>query len=323
MLMNRRDFLRKSGAGVGIVVAAGLLDKGILAAAARDPADGKTNIKPVAVLYDATRCIGCKICEGSCRKANNLPSVDPSTKDINGNLHLSAYTYTLIKIAEVNIGGQKVPVNTKLQCMHCVHPACAEACIVGALQKTPNGPVTYDKTKCIGCRYCQVACPFGIPNFEWDKAIPWIGKCSFCADRQTAGLLPACVETCPTGALQFGDRGDLIIDGHQRIASNPGKYVEHIYGENEVGGTSWLYLSPVSFEQLGLEKHSQEPVPLNAARAMGAVPPVLLGVAAAMTGIYWLTKRRQRITQIALESQEAEGEKGDEMGIDEQNKGGY
>ena len=156
--------------------------------------------------------------------------------------------------------------------------------------------MTYDEGKCIGCRYCMVACPFGIPNFEWDDPLPWIRKCTFCADRQSRGLKPACVTTCPTGALKFGERDDLIAEARERIAAEPEKYVDHIYGEKEVGGTSWLHLSPVPFEKLGLPTLGSEPVTVNAARAMGAVPPVLLGVAAAMAGIYWLTKRRQKIS---------------------------
>jgi formate dehydrogenase iron-sulfur subunit len=219
---------------------------------------------------------------------------------------MSAYTFTKIHFTEVEDNGKFQWVFNKLQCMHCEHPACVQACIVGALVKTADGPVTYDEGKCIGCRYCMVACPFGIPNFEWDKPIPWIRKCTFCADRQSEGLKPACVTTCPTGALKFGEREGLITEASERIAAEPGKYVDHIYGEKEVGGTSWMYLSPVPFETLGFPNLSSEAVIVNAERAMGAVPPVLLGVAAAMSGIYWLTKRRQRISEAGADEKEKE-----------------
>jgi formate dehydrogenase iron-sulfur subunit len=145
----------------------------------------------------------------------------------------------------------------------------------------------------------MVACPFGIPNFEWDKPLPWIRKCTFCADRQGAGLKPACVTTCPTGALEFGERDELIAEAQRRIAEHPDKYVNHIYGVQEVGGTSWLYLSPVPFEEIGFPTLPSEPVTINAERAMAAVPPVLVGVAAAMAGIYWLVQRQQKISQEA------------------------
>jgi formate dehydrogenase iron-sulfur subunit len=211
---------------------------------------------------------------------------------------MDACTFTKINFTELEYNGRFRWVFNKTQCMHCEHPACVEACIVGALEKQPDGPVTYDDHKCIGCRYCQVACPFGIPNFEWDKPMPWIRKCTFCADRQAAGLRPACVTTCPTGALVSGDREVLLAEARQRIASSPGKYVDHIYGEKEVGGTSWLYLSPVPFEKLGFASVGSEAVTINAARAMGLVPPVLLGVAATMTGVYLLTKRRHKLEQL-------------------------
>ncbi|MCK4724117.1 MAG: 4Fe-4S dicluster domain-containing protein, partial [Dehalococcoidia bacterium] len=185
-------------------------------------------------------------------------------------------------------------------------PACVAACPVGALQKTPDGPVVYDDNKCFGCRYCMVVCPFGIPSFEWDKPLPWIRKCTFCADRQGGGMEPACVTTCPSGALEFGERDDLIAEARERIAATPGRYVDHIYGENEVGGTSWLYLSPVPFEKLGLPTLGSEPVTVDAERAMGAVPPVLFGVTATMAGVYWLIQRRQKVSQVEDNDKEKE-----------------
>jgi len=234
----------------------------------------------------------------ACKQWNELPSEATTNEGTCENPpKLSASTFTKIHFTEIEDNGKFQWVFNKLQCMHCEHPACVEACLVGALEKTPDGPVTYDDRKCIGCRYCMVVCPFGIPNFEWDDPLPWIRKCTFCADRQGAGLKPACVTTCPTGALKFGEREELIAEAKERIAAVPGKYVDYIYGEHEVGGTSWLYLSPVPFEEMGLPTLGSEPVTVNAERAMGAVPPVLLGVAAAMSGIYWLTKRRQKISQ--------------------------
>jgi len=235
-----------------------------------------------AVLYDATKCIGCRACQVACKQWNELPAeATTNTGTYENPPKLSAYTFTKISFTEL-------------------------ACPVGALQKTPDGPVVYDDNKCFGCRYCMVVCPFGIPNFEWDKPLPWIRKCTFCADRQGGGLKPACVTTCPSGALEFGERDDLIAEARERIAATPGRYVDHIYGENEVGGTSWLYLSPVPFEKLGLPTLGSEPVTVDAERAMGAVPPVLAGMAATMAGVYWLIQRRQKISQAKDSDKEKE-----------------
>jgi len=250
-----------------------------------------------SVLYDSTKCIGCRACQVACKQWNKLPGEETTNGGTYENPpQLSALTVTKIHFTEIEDNGKFHWVFTKRQCMHCEYPACAEACIVGALEKTPEGPVVYDDRKCIGCRYCMVACPFDVPAFEWNKPIPWICKCTLCADRQSAGMEPACVATCPTGALKFGERGELIAEAHRRIAAEPEKYVDQVYGENEIGGTSWLYLSPVPFERLGFPALGSEPVIVNAERAMGAVPPVLIAVAATMAGVYWLVKRREKVS---------------------------
>lgn len=268
-----------------------------------------------AVLCDANKCIGCRGCQAACKQWNEndeiIPVEENGVQSVNRGSYenppqLSAQTWTKVRFTEVEDAGVLHWVFTKIQCMHCEHPACAAACLVGALQKTEDGPVVYDDGKCIGCRYCMVACPFGVPTYDWDKPMPWIRKCVFCADRLGAGMEPACVKTCPTNALKFGEREELIAEAHERIAAAPGKYVDHIYGEKEVGGTSWLYLSPVPFEKLGFPTLGSEPVTINVERAMGAVPPVLVGVAALMAGVYWLAKRRGKISQAKDEEKKVE-----------------
>jgi formate dehydrogenase iron-sulfur subunit len=207
----------------------------------------------------------------------------------------------------------------KIQCMHCLHPACEAACIVGALRRSEStGAVVYDKGKCIGCRYCMVACPFGIPCYQWGDPSPWIKKCTFCSSRQKAGenpdsettwvneesLEPACVTTCPTDALVFGKREDLLEEAKRRIAASPGRYYDHVYGENEVGGTSWMYINSVSPDGLDMPQVSDEPVPRNARKAMGTLPYYAMGVIGLMAAIYWVTKRRQKATAGAGEKKE-------------------
>lgn len=244
-------------------------------------------------LYDATKCIGCRACQVACKQWNQMPSrTTTNTGSIENPPQLSAYNHTKIHFTEVESNGKVQWIFNKQQCMHCEHPACVTACPVSALQKQLDGAVTYDDSRCFGCRYCMVACPFGIPTFQWDTPTPWVRKCTFCFDRQSGGLKPACITTCPTGALKFGERAELLAEAHDRINAEPSKYVDHVYGEHEVGGTSWLYLSPVPFETIGFRALQSEPVTENVERAMGYVLPVLGGVAVIMTGIYWVMNRR-------------------------------
>jgi formate dehydrogenase iron-sulfur subunit len=253
-----------------------------------------------AVLVDLVRCMGCRACQVACKAWNDNPGeVTLCLGCYDNPPDLSADTWSIMRFNELERNGQLHWVFTKRQCMHCEDPGCVSACIVGAFQKLDNGAVVYDDKKCIGCRYCMMACPFRVPKFEWDTPVPLIRKCTFCADRQGAGLEPACVKACPTGALTYGDRNDMIAEGHRRIEARPGKYVNHIYGEREVGGTSWMYLSPVPFEELGFPSVSDRPVTIGSETAMIATPGVIVGAAAVLSGIYWVTKRRMEAESAA------------------------
>jgi formate dehydrogenase iron-sulfur subunit len=274
------------------------------------------------VLYDGTRCIGCRACSVACKSWNRKPDDLEEKVSVEGGIEgkatLSAKTFTYMRYREVGDGDNLKWAFCKIQCMHCEHPACETACIVGALKKNEEtGAVTYDRGACIGCRYCMVACPFGIPTYEWEKPSPWIRKCTFCADRQTgnenepAGTLhPACVTACPTGALEFGDREELIEEAYRRMEAAPDRYYKdgegnpHIYGEKEAGGTAWMYISSVSPEELDLPKVTNESVPRNARKAMSTLPYYALGVIGLAAGIYWVTKRRQKVAAGAHEKKE-------------------
>jgi formate dehydrogenase iron-sulfur subunit len=196
---------------------------------------------------------------------------------------------------EVEQDGETHRIFVKRQCMHCENPACVSACPVGALQKLENGAVVYDCTRCIGCRYCMVACPFSIPKFEWDERLPRIRKCTFCADRQADGLAPACATACPAGALTFGKREALIAEAQGRIETEPDRYFHHIYGQDELGGTSWLYLSPVPFELIDFPALESEPVTtLSEAVATYGTAGVATSVSLLLGGLYyWFNGRRQ------------------------------
>jgi len=251
------------------------------------------------VLFDNTRCIGCRKCEEGCNQVNELPEPDKAFSDLSvldTDRRTSAKAYTVVNRSGDVSGGQG-PVYRKIQCNHCLEPACASVCFVSAFAKTETGAVVYDPSVCVGCRYCIIACPFEIPAYEYDNAFsPRVMKCTMCYPRISQGLLPGCVEACPTEALTFGKREDLLQIGHERIRKFPERYVNHIYGENEMGGTSWLYLSAVPFREIGMrEDLGTTPAPKLTAGALSYVPlvaglwPVLLG------GIYAINKRKDII----------------------------
>jgi len=203
----------------------------------------------VAVLVDTTRCIGCRSCEEACAEAHHLPIPDVSDDSVfKKRRQISTSQLTVVNRYRT----EKGDVFVKKQCMHCNEPACAAACLVKAMQKRKEGPVTW-QDNCMGCRICMVSCPFDIPKFEYNSWNPRIQKCDFCWERLMRGEEPACVEACPQEALVFGKRKELIEEAKRRIYQNPDKYYHHIYGEHEVGGTGWLYISAVPFEQIGFK----------------------------------------------------------------------
>ena len=191
------------------------------------------------------------------------------------------------------------PVFRKNQCNHCLEPACASACFVKAFTKTKEGAVIYDESVCVGCRYCMVACPFEIPTYEYDKALtPRVMKCTLCHPRLLEGKLPGCVEVCPTEALSFGRREDLLRIARERIRRQPDRYIDHIYGENEMGGTSWLYIAGTPFRELGMrEDLGVTPAPALTSGALAAVPIVVGLWPVLLTGIYAVSQRKDKIAR--------------------------
>jgi formate dehydrogenase iron-sulfur subunit len=183
-------------------------------------------------------------------------------------------------------------------CMHCAEPACASVCPVGALHKTALGPVVYDASKCMGCRYCMLACPFQVPTYEWNARLPKVRKCDLCIDRQRAGKPTACAEACPTGATICGDRDTLVAEARRRIAEKPDQYYQKIYGLKEVGGTSVLYLSAVPFEQIGLRTHvPQKALPALTWQVLHLVPDIVSVGTILLGGVWWITNRRDEVAR--------------------------
>jgi formate dehydrogenase iron-sulfur subunit len=238
---------------------------------------------PKAMLIDITMCVGCGACQAACKVENQLP------EDVEPDLSPTAYT-ALKQYGETYV---------RRQCQHCLHPTCVSVCPVGAFTKLAEGPVVYDENKCIGCRYCIQACPFQVPRYEWTSNFPKVHKCRFCAERVQRGEQPACAEACPTGATKFGDRDALIREAYERIAAEPGRYVEKVYGLEEAGGTSMLYLSAVPFEQLGFVTTLHKgPLPELTENVLGKLPGVVTIGGVLLFGVWWITQRRAEVARL-------------------------
>ena len=262
MELNRRNFLKISGTMAAVPLIGGN-------DAANASQKSKQSEDVCGCLVDTTLCVGCRKCEEACNKRHNLIKPNESFEEkalLENERRPDENSYTVInKYYQKNVGSltwRTKPTFVKFQCMHCNDPACVSACIVGALTKTEKGPVIYDPKKCIGCRYCMVACPFQIPAYEYGKSLtPEVKKCTFCFEYIKEEKLPACAQVCPMEVMVFGKKAAILKLAHDRIKNNKGKYVEHIYGEKEVGGTSWVYLAAEPFDKIGFPKLSQEAPP--------------------------------------------------------------
>lgn len=280
MPVSRRDFLKLVGAGA---VAFSLPAQRVQASGRFVRAETSH-----AMLYDSVKCVGCRACQQACKARAGLPYESDPTGLYEMPRDLSANTWTIIKLYD----GAQQDAFVKQQCMHCIEPACVSVCPVAALEKTPEGPVVYHGERCIGCRYCMAACPFGIPKSQWDKALPLIQKCDFCADRLAAGGQPACGEACPTGALIFGSRKQMLDTAHARLNADS-TYYPHVYGETEAGGTSMLYISDVNYQELGFPKLPEKDLPSITWPYMSGVPALIGVMVTLSTGIYLRTHRNE------------------------------
>jgi formate dehydrogenase iron-sulfur subunit len=262
-----------------------------------------------AMLIDLSKCIGCRSCQAACKQWHDLPAEITHNQGTYQNPpQASAKTLTFIAFHEVEYQNKFHWIFAKNQCMHCEHPACVSACTVGALTKTPEGPVIYDADTCIGCRYCEYACPFDVPKYDWESPLGLINKCDMCYDRIQDGEEPACAKACPTDAILYGERDDLLAQAKKRIAENPDKYVNHIYGEHEVGGTNHLYISPVPFSEIGFPDVGTEVIPRYAEAVVKQTPTIAVGMAAAASGLFWFLNRREKNMKLAeKEDEEVKG----------------
>jgi formate dehydrogenase iron-sulfur subunit len=284
MGISRRDLLKLCGAsaamaGLGTGFSTPVLASGTGAA----PSTGDEGY---GVLIDTTRCVGCKQCQFACKQANNLPTDDHPVA-------LSPTTLTIVELRNISAEAQKPIIKpVKKQCMHCLNAACISVCPVGALYRTEKGCVAYDADKCIGCRYCMTACPFGVPKYDWNSPNLKISKCVAGCMEDGKRDQPACVQACPNQALHYGQREELLAVAKGRIRENPDKYVDHIYGEKEIGGTSRIYLSGTPFEQLGFRTDLPNvKLPELTWNAQSKIPYVIVGAASVLSGVGWWTHR--------------------------------
>ncbi len=247
------------------------------------------------ILIDITRCTGCGKCVNACVEDNKLGPVLPVKNAKKDGLSGNRFT-SVIRLTEDRFA--------KKSCFHCIDPGCVNACIAGAIKKTDEGPVVYDPDICIGCRYCMLACPAGIPRYEWDAVLPYIKKCDMCYDRLQKNKIPACVEACPNGVLTFGSRSGLLKKAKKIIGENQCKYLNHIYGEKEFGGTSVLYITDVNVDALGFSTGMAErSVSDYTWPVISKTPFVGGGVMAMLSGVFFIVNRRIKIQNENLTKQ--------------------
>jgi formate dehydrogenase iron-sulfur subunit len=206
----------------------------------------------MAMVYDATKCVGCKACQVACKRWNKLPPESTEGQELyESPLGLSATTWTLIKVRESTEGKTPAWPFIKYQCMHCTQASCVSVCPTGAAAHHGEY-VLIDQTWCIGCGYCVEACPFDVPHLGEPKSTA--RKCTFCIDRVTQGQWPACAEACPVGALSFGPRAELLAAAKERVQTlrNNGTPQAHLYGETELGGLGYMCILPEPASLYGL-----------------------------------------------------------------------
>ena len=240
------------------------------------------------ILVDVTKCTGCERCVAACTQRNKLNVWQADEDRATTADGLSEHRLsTVLKVGDGRFA--------RKSCMHCLHPSCVSACMVGGLTKSPAGPVLYDRSKCIGCRYCMLACPFHVPRYQWDKTSPYVAKCDMCSDRLARNQLPACVEACPQKALKLGDRDQLLAEARALIRRDPSPYVNHIWGEKEFGGTSVMYISDVDLAALGWPEQAPVAIPSLTEPLVHKTPFIGMSVAAGLLGLNWIVKRRNEL----------------------------
>ncbi|MBN1212295.1 MAG: 4Fe-4S dicluster domain-containing protein [candidate division Zixibacteria bacterium] len=264
----------------------------------------------LGILIDTTKCTGCEKCVMACINDHRLDSLKAETDRAVTRDGLSANRWaTIMKVDDGRFA--------RKSCMHCIEPSCVSACLVGGITKEPDGPVVYDPDKCIGCRYCMLACPFHVPRYEWDRTVPFMRKCDMCFEKLKLGQPPACVAACPNQVMQVGKREDLLKTAHRLIDGSNSGYLPHVWGESEFGGTSVLYISDVDLAALGWPETTLEPIPSLTEPLISKTPFIGLGVAASILSINWIIRRREKLAGEQSPEKPVENESGEKRGRDE------
>jgi len=302
MSMSRRKFLGAAAVG------AGALSTATAEASTVEYFEGYPG--RYGLLHDTTLCVGCRSCEVACAKVNALPEPKEPVGDLDvfeSVRRTTATAFTVVNRYREAEGGEP-PVYRKLQCMHCNEPCCATVCLVHAFTKTPEGPILYDPDVCIGCRYCVMACPYYALAYEYDNPIdPKVMRCTMCYPRIKEGLNPGCADACPAGAITFGRRDELLEVARDRIRKFPDRYINHVFGEYEFGGTSWLMLAGIPFRDLDLEEGvTHEPLPAIGTSYLSVVPLFVTIYPGLMAAFYAFTKRKDKLAKAELEAALAE-----------------
>jgi formate dehydrogenase iron-sulfur subunit len=295
MTTTRRGFI---GGAVGAAITATTADAGTIKQFEGYP--GRYGL-----LHDTTLCVGCRSCEVACKEVNDLPPVEGPVDDpkVFDTVRRTTDTSLTVVNKYVEATDDRPPVYRKLQCMHCNEPCCATVCLVHAFEKTPEGPVLYHPELCMGCRYCVMACPYYALAYQYeDPLTPKVMRCTMCYDRIKDGKLPGCAEACPMGAITFGKRDELIKIARERIRKNPERYLDHIFGEHEFGGTSWMVLAGTPFGELDLDEGvTSEPLPAIATSYLGVVPLVVTIYPGLLMGMYAFSKRHEAVAKAERE----------------------
>jgi Fe-S-cluster-containing dehydrogenase component len=301
MSIGRRGFLK--GLAVG-TLAAGSAAGTALAAGGISRFTGHPGRK--GLLHDSTLCVGCRSCELACTQANGQPPPEPALGDarvFDVRRGVSDRLYTVVNRYRGAEAGRPA-VFRKHQCMHCNEPCCASVCFVGAFTKTREGPVYYDASLCVGCRYCVFACPYYALAYEYDRPLtPRVVRCTMCYDHATGRADPRCAHACPTGAILFGDRAELLQVARDRMARSPGRYQPEIFGEWDLAGTSWLTLVGLPPAQVGLLADlSHQPLPDLTTSFLTLAPLVAAIFPGLLAGFYAFTKRKERLHEDELKA---------------------